>query len=117
MKDKELKALGYEKVQYGEGRWFDSDAGRVWNQDLTVFAMAERCEYCGKIVGTGVGYLRGESVDRAADRFVARSMDEHIRKVHPQDVEPAYEIIIYADEGAGLDKDGLPLIDEDAIYQ
>ena len=72
-----------EKVVYnGQLAFFDAEAGRVWDESFENFAVVECCDYCGELVGTGIGYRANEPEYCVADCFVDRAMTEHLRRAH-----------------------------------
>ena len=72
-----------EKVVYGgQSAFYDAEAGRVWDESFENFAVVERCDYCGELVGTGIGYRANEPEYCVADCFVDRAMTEHLRRAH-----------------------------------
>ena len=74
-----------EEVVYGgQSAFYDAEAGRVWSEDFEFYAVAERCELCGELVGTGIGYRADEPEYNVADCFVNRAMGEHLRFAHPE---------------------------------
>ena len=72
-----------EEVVYGgQSAFYDAEAGRVWSEDFEFYAVAECCELCGELVGTGLGYRADEPEYCVADCFVDRAMTEHLRRAH-----------------------------------